>query len=235
MSAIFSFAYPDCIQVLTDGAWVSETGELMRVKTKSFASSRHPIAFTGRGTSSVQVMNIIDELLAFAESEKCAGVDAALGFAEAYFERMAKGGPFNGEIVIAAYSETKGTVHFVVACHDHYGLAAPFRLENPAAQILLGPTISLDDFPPGAFSPEDVASSNFPARHGAMIMEALRRKPARIIGWEREFFAVGGLCDLTTVNAAGADVRPLCGWADEVGKTIDPNAPRIYEGFTYAK
>ncbi|MGO7370077.1 hypothetical protein ACCT04_14695 [Rhizobium ruizarguesonis] len=234
MSAIFSFVYPDCVQVLTDGAWVAETGELLGVKTKAFPSSRHSIAFTGRGTSALKIINIIDELLAFTDSDKCAGVDAALAFSEEYFERLAMSGSFNGEILIAAYSETKGPAHFLICCHDHYGVA-PFRLENPGAQMLLGPAISLDDFPPGAFSTEAVLASDFPARHGATIMEAMRRRPARIIGWEREFFTVGGLCDLTTVNAAGVDVRPLCGWADEVGKMIDPESGRIYEGFTYAK
>ena len=222
MSALYSFVYPDCVQLLTDGAFLDEAGILQRIDSKVIAFPNHPIAITWRAANALHARFVIRDLGDFLDSYgSFIGADAVIMFTRKFFRRLAKSGAFEAEFLIAAFSESIGSCHFIVACHEHWDFPA-FELVQPGVQIGGGPPITFSDLVNLKLTAHDMGSSSFPERFGADVIGAMRAKPGRIPGSSKEIFGVGGICELTTVRATGAVTQQLCRWDDEIGKAIDP-------------
>lgn len=223
MSAFYSFAYPDRVHVLADGGLFDDDGVLQRVERKIFAFHGLPVVVTGRGASASLVFEIIGDLVAtVGQIARFDDAAAALSIVGSFFRNLGtRHASLDVEFLIAAYSALEGPQHFIVPCHDRYGLR-PFDMASPGWQIGAGPAIGLDDLQHAGISADAVASPDFPERYGLEIMAAMRRKPACLPGSDRAFHAVGGRCDLATVSAGGVAIRMLGRWDDQPGKLIDP-------------
>jgi len=223
MSAFYSFVYGDCVQLLTDGAFLDEKGILRAIDRKVFTFPNHPIAIACRAASAARAFQTIADLCDFIDSFGfCDDADAVLMFAKEFFGRLEGNGPFDAEFLIAAYSEENGPCHFIVQCHGRWNIPA-FKMVCPGMQIGGGPPVSLNDLQHLNITPSDVETSNFPERFGAELIGAMRKKATISPGSGSLFFGVGGCCDLTTVKASGAITKQLCTWDDKIGVPIDPS------------
>ncbi|MDI7921744.1 hypothetical protein [Ferirhizobium litorale] len=220
MSAFFSFKYADCVRLLTDAGWYSADGSLVAVSSKVISLDTLPVAITGRGLNGLETFETITEMCVAAEDAET--VDDVLRAFQVFFDGMAIRGDRDFEFLIAAWSETQGAVHFVVACHKHWKVPT-FKLIPLGEQILAGPVIGWGELAHLGIQPEAALEADFPLRHGAAVMTAMRKKASRIPGSRRDLFLVGGHCDLTTVTAGGVTTTKLCEWGDEIGKPIDPS------------
>ncbi len=223
MSAFYSFVYRDKVQLLTDGGFFDESGILRAVGRKVFAFEDLPLAVTGRGSSTDRVFEVIGDIMAIVSGmSPFDDADPVLSIIGRYFTSLRnRYGTFDAEFLIAAYSKTQGPCHFVVACHEHWGVKS-FELLSPGSQIGAGPQIDLGDIAHLNLSSDEISSPDFPERWGIEVLEAMRGKLASVPGMEREFYGVGGQCDLTTVSADGVRITTLGRWDDEVGQPVDP-------------
>jgi hypothetical protein len=210
MSAFYSFRYPDRVQLLTDGGVFDENGVLCIVERKVLAFPGLPLVVTGRGTPANRVFEIIRNMAKFVDSFMAFDdIDPVIELLRSFIRELgAEHGTFDAEFLIAGYSARLGACHFIVPCHDHWGIE-PFELASPGAQIAAGPAISMNDLAHLNLTSDDIADPDFPRRHGMEIMGAMRRKRARIPGSDREIYGVGGFCDLATVSAQGAAIETL--------------------------
>lgn len=222
MSGFYSFVYPDCVQLLTDGAFLDEAGILRCIDSKVIAFPDHSIAITWRAADAARARFVLRDLGEFIDGYgRCDGTDSILMFTREFFKRLSTEGTIEAEFLIAAFSETEGPCHFIVQCHRHWDIPS-FELVSPGVQIGGGPQIGFEDLAHLHLTADDVASSRFPERFGADVIGAMRAKRGKIPGSAKEIYGIGGRCDLTTVSANGASTRQLCRWDDPIGSLIDP-------------
>ncbi|WP_112308640.1 hypothetical protein [Pseudogemmobacter bohemicus] len=222
MSAFFSFRYPDRIQILTDGGFFDETGNLWLIARKAFAASGMALAVTGRGDSAsfvlgtcVDLINHCDALTAYGGS-----VDSALVAIRRHFERLGADGFVPAEFLIAAFSETEGPQHYLVQLHGRYALPS-FELVNAGDQIAAGSSISWEDLSHLELDAKAVACPDFPEQYGAEIIGAMRGKRAEVPGVKLPIYGIGGHACLTTVSESGVLIRDLCQfWKSAVARRI---------------
>jgi len=222
MSAFFSFQYPDCVQLLTDGGFFDTEGNLIHVGSKVMKLPGMPIAMSGRGTAS-DVFHLAETIGAhIGKLVPLGSVDRILdGIREIFQSTVRNLGSRQAEFIVAAWSEALGPQHYFVHLHGHYPTPA-FELANLGAQIAGGPAISWADISHLGVTAGDLADSGFPLIHGVGVMNAMRGKQGRVPGTERDIYGVGGLCELTTVSRTGVQSRILCRYPDELGKPVDP-------------
>jgi len=217
MSAFYSVAYPDRVELITDGAVYTDDGTLVEVRRKVWASSSLPLAVTGRGSSRL-VEGLAAAINVMAE---CGSVDGTLGevagMLEKYRDRDCE--PF--EIVLAAVSETNGPGIYHFSNVDAYGLFAAWQLHGPYPEFGGGP--SLTDANREMLAAEFGGDGTL-TRAAVPLFEAMRRRtaPKPTSPHLPEIYGIGGHVDFTTVSAAGCTIERLCEWPDPVGEKIDP-------------
>ncbi len=228
MSAFFSFRYPDRVQVLTDGAWLAPDGRLLCVDRKILTFPNHKLAMTGRGTDARQVFEVVQKSLFIAETEAVGRtVDELLDMVQLLFDVLSERGLFDAEFLIAAWSESRGAVHFFVPCHRNRPEPEPFQFHAMGAQICAGPKVVWDDLKHLNLPPSAINEPEFPALHGAEIMSIMRSRPDLVPGADLPRHVIGGHCELTTVAASGVTSKILCRWDEPINAPIDPRNRRV--------
>jgi hypothetical protein len=135
MSAFYSFAYSDRVHVLADGGLFDDDGVLQRVERKIFAFHGLPMVVTGRGASASLVFEIIGDLVvAVGQIARFDDAAAALSFVGSFFRNLGtRHASPDAEFLIAAFSALEGPQHFIVPCHERYGLR-PFDMARPGGR-----------------------------------------------------------------------------------------------------
>jgi hypothetical protein len=221
LSAFFSFTHGDTAYLLADGGYFRPDGTLVHVDRKVWALPNHAIVITGRGTSALQVGEIVGHLLHLSENEGAKGtVDEMLEGISLLFDLLSDGGPFKADFVIAAHSETKGAVHFHVQCHDTAARAFELIPGAPDEQISSPAVVAADLTKLRGLTLGDIAAA--PEANGIELMQIMRGKLARVPGEEKELHRVGGRIDLAVVGKGGVTIKQIATWPDECGKPIDP-------------
>lgn len=224
MSGYIIADYDDCIHMLTDAAQYDQHGILTGIVSKVWKSSRAPVAITGRGYR--QLVEGYAQLLTGIVDD-AGSVDAALPHwkeALAFMRDRHREGSF--ELKIAAWSETHGPKLYSCTSQlegsvdpDVFGLT-----ERRRGSILMSGDV--DWGPVYSVAKISIDNPDFLVRHGADIMELMRRCPATLAiehpDQKLGRYSVGGRCDLTTVTARGVVTRTLRVWPDRLGERINP-------------
>jgi len=238
MSAFVSKVYPDCIQILTDGAIYDDQGVIRLLAPKAWLSKKLPIAITNRSMHWEFASHASETLIRVAD--RCGTVDDFLDAARAVFIRMKEeleNHPdvnATTEFLIACHSETLGFCNMYARTSEASGSALPidggyepFTLVRAADDILAAPHGTVQGRPElAAIGREIMASSAGMARRGADLFELFRQEKVAIDVMPElgRLYAVGGRVDLITVTAERTKMRTLRIWPDKVGETINPFA-----------
>jgi hypothetical protein len=227
MSALASMVGKDFIKILTDGAIYTPDGVLVDVRRKVWTSEVVPLAVTGRGATD-PVEDLATGCVLYADAK--ASFDEAMQRVQEALDRgaarLASGQRAKNdvELVFAGYSETEGFVQYLCASHDrHAGLPA-WKLQRADDLVVAGPVVSPAELRAMEIDPERLRDADFFDRHGADILEVMRKKkgPNPVHPELSELYGIGGQCDLTTITAEGATTRTLRTWPDKIGERIDP-------------
>lgn len=199
MSAYLAIAEGDSVALWTDGATLADDGTVAEIRSKVWASKHVPLAVTGRGNVAL-IAGLAGGILAMSE---CGSVDRTLaGLADSLAKQAATDAPFT-EIVVAAISETRGPLVFMILTQAANGFPALALIDCDGAAYG-GPPVEL-------------------AGDGLAIFQAARGTPAADRDGMLQF-AVGGFVERTAITGDGVTTRRLHTWPeDEVGKTIAPN------------
>ena len=222
MSAFVSIVHKDSIELLTDAAIYTPDGTLTGIRSKVFTSMHLPMAITGRGTT----------LALEAMARGILQIGAALGSFDALVANLeellfdqwrdAKAGlpEHDIEMLIAGFSEESGPQQWFFVTHDRQPGIEPFRLVEAPRNCVAGPPVSAADVPAlsGTIGP------GFLAKHGADLLEVMRRKRVSDLVFGTDCYAIGGRAELTTITKAGATTRTMRTWPDKVGSPINPFA-----------
>lgn len=215
MSTFFSFKYPDCIQILTDTAWLDATGKMVADRSKVFTFPGLPMAVTARGNVDT-ISRTLGELGQFLDSlATFDAAEAAWHFIKRHFKRLGGGGLAEAEFLFAFHSSTEGPQHYYIPMHPHSGFSA-FSAHDCGDQMAGGAAIGWDDIAHLNLGAEDLAKPSFPREFGPHILQAMR-KPAKIPGQEMAYVGMGGSCELTTISNSGVITVVLASWDDKVG------------------
>ncbi len=221
MSAYYAVAYPDRIEIATDGATYTDDGTIEALSQKVWRSDKLPIAFAGRGNSGMvrAVGAALDVLTPFGS------VDWLL---EKFSESLSRNEhlrevPIDG--VIGSISDDgKPQLHWFTT-YDGFEGYAPLRLYDVGNEWAGGPTphpATLADY---GF-PERMATSTL-AESAADLFEAFRAtRMQHLVHPDKPWiYGVGGHVDLTTVRPEGVSMERLRTWPkDQVGQKIEPLA-----------
>jgi hypothetical protein len=207
MSAYLGFAYPDRIELLTDGASTDNEGRLSGTHTKVWPAHGVPFAVTGAGNLET-VENIALYLRGWAV---VSGVDGALDALQAM--------PHPDDdlsIVVAAVSEANGPGLWTYSTR---GARAVTRADGFVA---MGSGLGADGLASLGLTSADFRHGI--AEGGLKIMEAWRSKPC-VSPTRPDLPAghyIGGHVDHTVVAASGVETRQVHRWPDVVGERIRP-------------
>ena len=224
MSAFIAFKHEHCIRILTDGASYDDNGTVVSVSSKVRTSSAMPLAVTGRGNAAF-VQAMMDTILDVANG--AGSVDRTLAWlTDELDQRRARGlaaapADMMSDVLICAFSETEGLVQ---RYFKTYGADA-WRLVTPPDQISAGRQLPADLLARlvAETSPTDPL---FLRKHGVEIIETMRATHGPIShhesGRPANGYAIGGLCELTTVTAFAATSEILATFNDPIGEKINP-------------
>lgn len=228
MTAFLSFPYADRIELLADGATCLPNGMLIAATDKIVVSDHVPLAMMGRGNHG-DLRTMTDAILKLAT---CGSVDDTLEQLVAALEdvRSEPGEPPDQhfEIVIAAFSETRGPCQFVLNSFEAEGRPSWTLIERSGEMIGGGNLPSKTDIAAAGLDAETF--SDGAAVGGLALMEMMRRIPGSDSTREGAVHAfwIGSHVDHAVIRAAGVTVTRLRTWPDERFKPIDPELkPRI--------
>lgn len=236
MSFYYSVVMDDRIALLADGGEFSENGILVNVKSKVYQSSKHPIAFTGRGNA--QVVEYITRSIRFA-SDFVGSFEEVVAIAQKVIKTLGEEQqpfPDNGhfEMLMAGWGED-GPMNLIIAS---YPLVLPggtepmppFQIYNAGTDIGGGATISIEqamaELAESGITPEKIQAAGRDAleEYGADLMEVMRshasHDPSGAV--QGQFFGIGGFAELTTIRPDGITQKILREWPDEIGDVIRP-------------
>lgn len=229
MSAFYAMAFPDRVELLTDGAVYNEDGTLVDIKCKVYVSGHLPLAITGRGVTEV-IEIFADAFLLY--SNACSTFDEAISGIQWMLDRRKdRGVPHDVEVVICGISETRGPCIFYFATADMYGAGIePWRLLDAGGELGGGASADVGaDIAASGIAPED-------AREGLRgvavpLFDAMRRRkgPNPLKPGLPDVYGIGGHIDLTVVRPTGCTVERLHTWSDVVGERIEPERMAIWE------
>lgn len=238
MSAFVSKVYPDCIQILTDGAIYDDQGVIRLLAPKAWLSKKLPVAITNRSMHWEFASHASQTLIRVAD--QCDTVNDFVEAARLIFRRM--------KDELGKHPEVNSTTEFLIACHSEslgfcnmYARTAkvsgsalpldgnyePFTLVRAADDILAAPHGTIQGRPElAAIGREIMASSAGMVRRGADLFELFRQEKAAVDVMPElgRLYAVGGRVDLITVTAKRAEMRTLRTWPDKIGEAINPFA-----------
>lgn len=218
MSAYLGIAYPDRVEILTDGASTFDDGTLARTLPKVWSTPLVPFAVAGAGDLS-QVENVALYLRGWAAGT---GVEGAL---DALSGMPLPDGDLT--ILVAAVAEETGPGLWLYSTRDDpYGIG---KGAIPAGTVTrwegfagMGSGIGAE-----GISALGLTSADFREgiREGGLkIMEAWRANPC--VSPARPHleagYYVGGHVDYTVVSAGGVTVERVHEWPDVVGEKIRP-------------
>lgn len=218
MSAYYAVAYPDRVEIATDGAIYDDNGTVIDLRYKAWHSETLPITWAGRGnTIMVDGIGIMLSALAGLGS-----VDAVLdAFSRALLrnERLREI-PIDG--VIGSISDAG-----VPQLH-WFTTSELFEGYDPLVLYDVGPEWAGGPHP----HPSTLADYGFPDRmanstlgeSAGDLFEALRATRMQHLAHPDQpwIYGVGGHVDLTTVRADGVTTERLRTWPDVIGEPIDP-------------
>lgn len=215
MSAFFAMAYPDRIELLTDGAVYEDDGTLVDIRRKVQVSDRLPMAVTGRGPMGI-VHGVGVAMMLMANTAD--SVDDAIQRIDEMMQRRSdKGTPADFEMAVVGISEANGPVILYVSSIDMYGAGIqPWRLHTAGGELGGGPRVDVSGLDPS----EGLRSC------GVELLERMRRVPGMNPAKPDlpYLFGIGGHIDLTTVRADGCTVERLHIWPEDViGEKIRPD------------
>lgn len=228
MSAILAVACPEAAMLITDGAGYDDDGILRRVGAKVTLAQAAPFAVATRGNADIgdvvqqalchyaASMGPVQRLSCLPDMVRRIGDEATIDLS----------GDNGVQVVIAAWTLGAGGQCFAF----HTGLAEAarpaFELYELPSFYAFGPSYRPEDAATVPAKRPDEAMTAYMRRAGADIIEVMRRKPGTAWGSSKvamgTFFGVGGRCDLTTVDRAGARLETLRVWNDKIGCKVDP-------------
>lgn len=218
MSAFYAIAYPDRVELLTDGAVYRDDGTLTDIRRKVWTSPATSIAVAGRGNTRV-VEALASAIICIAG---CGSFDATIKAAQELLDdRRNKATPDDVEMLICGISETAGPKILYFATCDPYGEGEPWVMLDMGDELGGGPMPELD----GLDASDGLAGCAVP------LLESMRRQkganPTRPD--LPPLHGIGGHIDYTVVSANGCAVERIHVWPDVVGKKIDPMRPDLAE------
>lgn len=223
MSAFLAVAYPDRIELLTDGAVYEPDGTLTEIRRKVWTGDASPIAVTGRGHM------LAVEMMAGALIELVGifGFDEALRLAdEAARRRRTDDFPDHFEVLVAGISETAGPrLHYLTT--NGYAGAEPFTMHDVGPDLLGGADLTGEERAAIGFTPDAVAIGL--SQVGIPLFEAMRAKTGRnpVRPDLPEHHGIGGQLDWTVITAEGAATLTIHTWPDVIGEKIQPAAAEV--------
>lgn len=144
--------------------------------------------------------------------------DALWYFVQRHFKRLAGAGHVEAEFLFAFWSLADGPQHFFLPMPPHSGVP-PFRAHACGDQAAGGAAICWEDLSHLDLTADDLARSQFPRDYGPDILQAMR-KPASVPGQARQYVAMGGKCELVTIDRAGVSKAVLASWNDRIGEPL---------------
>ncbi|MCZ8546267.1 hypothetical protein OOJ09_18925 [Mesorhizobium qingshengii] len=213
MSAFYSVAFHDRIEILTDGVFYHPDGTLLAIMEKVWRHPNLPVAIVGRGSF---------ELQAYAETVlawEIPSVDDLLVRATALMLRMQefeRSDQF--EALIAGISETGGPLML------YFSTAKAYAELEPWTPYFVGPAFGGGPVP----AADDLVGLDLMAglaACGVQLFEAMRKVPGPnpTKPGLPEVYGIGGHVDLTVVDASGARTTRLHAWPEDVvGYKIAP-------------
>lgn len=218
MSAYYAVAYPDRVEIATDGALYRDDGTIYDLALKCWHSDRLPLAFAGRGNATMVdgIGLMLDVLTPFGSVDMVLEV---FGKSLSRNERLREI-PIDG--VIGSISDAGTPQLHWFTTYDGFEGFEPLRLYDVGKEWAGAPSPSPDVLAEYGF-PERMATETL-AEAGADLFEAFRRtKMVHLAHPEQpKLYAVGGHVDLTTVRAEGVSVERLRTWPDVAGEKIEP-------------
>jgi len=213
MSAYLAIAYPDRVELLTDGAVTFNDGTVSDILTKVWTAPTVPLAITGAGEIS-QVENIARYILGWAALTGVAGALDALSTMPHPAGDLC--------IVLAGISEDHGPGVWSYSTRSEDNHPA-FAVARRVGLYAMGSGLDVSDISATGLTRADFADGI--ARGGIKLMDAWRRKacvsPARPeLG---PGYYIGGKVDHTVVTSAGVVTREVHRWPDKIGSVIDPS------------
>lgn len=221
MSAFLAFPYADRVELLADGATCLPSGRLIAATDKIAAAPCVPLAITGRGRYR-DIGAITADIIALSA---CGSVDDTLAALAGRLPDYRDNGGL--EVVVAAYSETRGPVTFAFRSFDSDDWPA-WSLRDFTGQLFGGgPEIAVTDVTAAGLDAATFAHGA--AEGGLALMEIMRRTPGR--DWtsqsSAEGYWIGGHVDHAVIDADGVRVARLLEWPDRVGFMIE-GRPQIH-------
>ena len=229
MTAYLGFPYPDRIELLADGATCLPSGMLVAATDKIVVSSHLPMAMVGRGLHR-DLRQITDAIVTLSS---CGSVDDTLDALAGSLDdvRTDPGEPpdQNFEIVIAAYSESRGALQYVLRSYELNGEPSWALIDKSGQMIGGGEMPSPQDVIDASLTAETFAIGA--AEGGLALMEIMRRIPGSDPTREgaTHGFWIGCHVDHAVVSADGVKVRRLRTWPDQLFRSIDPGSFLVTE------
>jgi hypothetical protein len=166
MSAFFSLRYRDRVCILSDAAWLDGEMNLVAIASKIHIIPKLPIALSAR-SSSIEGLAKILNALDVIESPT---VNEWIRDARQCVRSLTRDGGEH-EIIVAAWSESRGPLHFALVTHDRWAAAG-----IPAHRLT---EVEARDFGAGA----DITAADLAGldrqRQLAGLPPAARRGPVR--------------------------------------------------------
>src|SRR5690606_12073189 len=194
------------------------------IRRKVWASDVVPIAITGRG-STPAITVIAEAITMMTALMPVKSADVLLSGLEEFFAGLGERGfPAGqmGEYLIAAWSETRGPIQYYVTSVTARGYndgVKPFQMTVAPPTLIAGALDEgtfLADMAAAGMTTEMLSESEALKRHGADIMELMRRRPGPnpVAPDDPPLFGIGGQCDLTTITPEGVTIETLRQWPD---------------------
>lgn len=224
MTAYMAVAYPDRVEVLSDGAICGGSGALLGVRLKVEASKRLPFALIGRGQSG-ELKTITDPIL---EATEHLSVDETIA---AIAESLAGGSlrkqQYDYEVAIFAISETLGPANYMFSSRGPFeapfGMLEPYTIAHWGGPPLAGGAlIGAEDFSDADFKRLHVGLPTGLKDVGIIIFEAMRRKSKEDLWGQGAAYWIGGALYHTVIDMDGVRTETIHKWPDEIFKKIKP-------------
>lgn len=222
MTAFLALPYADRIELLADGATCLPNGMLIAATDKIVASEHVPLAMVGRGNHG-DLRTMTDAILKLAT---CGSVDATLeqlvGALEDVRSEPGDLPDQHFEIIIAAFSETRGPCQFVLNSFEREGRPSWTLIDRSGEMIGGGNLPEQSDIAAAGLDAETFVDGA--AVGGLALMEMMRRIPGSDFtrhGATHGYW-IGCHVDHAVVSADGVTVTRIQTWPDELFKLIDP-------------